>query len=328
MKKLNILLIALLSPIVMWAQQGINYQAVVRDGAGAILVNQSITAGFDIEQTTAGGTVVYSENHAVTTNAYGLINVIIGEGTLVSGDFTTIDWGADKYFVAVSIDGTLMGTTEFKWVPYSLHAQQMTNIKPNTANADVEITSTDAHAVVSIRPTTATTNDSSTLFLGEGSIPENGMAITYDGVANQMRISGGTQTIPYMGPYLTIERDSGKSTFTKGIVVEETTSTPAPNTTYGNSGPLAYGFIAGINILTDYGITSFTNTTTGEYIITLDNSFVGDPVVIATALNFSSDTEIITYESASSNTITIRIVDENNVAINSNFSFVVYGIAQ
>lgn len=328
MKRLNILLIALLSPLFMWAQQGINYQAVVRDGAGLISSSQSISAEFEIQQTTAGGTVVYSETHAVTTSSYGLINIIIGEGTVVSGDFTTIDWGVDKYFVAVSIDGNLMGTTEFKWVPYSLHAQQMTNIKPNTANADLEMTSTDEHAVVSIRPTASTSGDSSTLFLGEGTIPENGMSITYDGVNDEMRISGSNISVPDYGSHLTIERNSGKSTFAKGVEVTETTSSPVPNTTYGNSGPLAYGYVAGTALVTDYGVTSILNPATGTFTITIDNDWVGYPVVVATSLNAVTDTEIVTYSTNGTNEISIKIVDENNTGINSNFSFVIYGIAQ
>ena len=221
-----------------------------------------------------------------------------------------------------------MGTTEFKWVPYSLHAQQMTNIKPNTAVADLEMTSTDAHALVSIRPTNATTNDSSTLFLGEGSIAGNGMGITYNGVSNQMSVYGSTFTNSYAGPHLTIDRDSGKSTFSTGVVVNETTATPAPNTVYGNSGPLAYGYVGGTTLVTDYGITSVTSTVTGVYEIILDNSWVTAPAIICTSFNNGLDTELVTYNTTGTNTITVRIVDENNTAVNSNFSIVVYGIAQ
>lgn len=318
----------LLSPLLMWAQDGINYQAVVRDAGGLVMANQSVTADFKILQTSATGTVVYEETHAPTTNEFGLINVVIGEGSVVTGTFDAINWGSDIYFLDITLNGTNVGTVEFKWVPYALHAKTLTNVTPNTANADVEITSADDYALVHIHPNGATTNDSSTLFLGEGSTPENGMALTYDGVGNTLKIIGSTFADNYMGPYLIIDRDSGTSTFTKGVEVQETTTAPAPNTVYGNSGPLAYCYISGATLITDFGVTSVTSSSTGVYNIIIDNDWTGSPVIIATSLNTSSDTEIITYSFSGTNSITVRIVDENNTPTDSNFSVVVYGVAQ
>ncbi len=328
MKKFKLLLIALVSPLFMWAQNGLNYQAVVRDGSGNLLLNQAVVAGFKILESTSAGTVIYEETHNVTTNDYGLVNAIIGEGTVVSGDFTTIDWGANQHFLAISIDGNTMGTIEFKSVPYSLHAQTLTNIKTNTTVADIEITSTDEYATLHIRPTANSSNDSSAIFLSEGSTSENGMAITYNGVSNALKISGRTFGSPYIGPYLTIKRDSGISTFSKGVVINETTSTPTPNTTYGNSGPLAYGYINGAGVVTDFGIASVANLSTGVYEIVLDNNWVGSPVVVCTSFNNTPLSEVITYNFSGTNTITVRIVNQTNTAVNSNFSLVVYGIAQ
>lgn len=327
MKKMKLLLLALISPVMMWAQQGVNYQAVVRDGAGDVMLNTQVATNFKIRQTSAAGTIVYEEDHSPTTNDYGLINVVIGEGSTVSGVFADIDWGSDTYFLDITIDGNNLGAIEFKSVPYAYHANSMTNIRANTADGDVQMTSDDNYAVLHINPTANTTNDSSAIFLGEGTNAGNGMHITYDGVANEMRIAGSTNAYPYMGPFLTIERDNGTSTFSKGVVVEETTSTPAPNTNYGNSGPLAYGYFSGTIISTDYGIASITSSGTGVYEVVLDNAWSGSPVVIATSLNNSSDTETITYNTTSNNTVTVRIVDENNTPVASNFSLVVYGVA-
>ncbi len=39
-----------------------------------------------------------------TTTANGLIILNIGEGTVVSGDFATIDWGSDDHFLNVQIN--------------------------------------------------------------------------------------------------------------------------------------------------------------------------------------------------------------------------------
>ncbi len=43
-------------------------------------------------------------------HGFGLMNLNIGAGTVVSGDFTTIDWSADTYFIKIEMDIT-GGTT-------------------------------------------------------------------------------------------------------------------------------------------------------------------------------------------------------------------------
>ena len=327
MKNLGILLLTLLCPILIFSQQGINYQAVVRDGTGALMTNQNITVAFSIIKTSASGTTVYSENQNPLTDDNGLINVVIGDGTPSSGTFANIDWGADRHFLKIKINGTTMGTIEFQYVPYSLYAQSLTNIKTNTSVADLEMTSDDNHASVHIRPTATGNGDNSSIFFGEGSTADYGMAITYDGLANDLMISGSNLN-GVIGTSLTINRDNSTATFTNGVEVGETTQTPSGNVVYGNSLPIAYGSIAGTTINTDFGITSVTNGSTGVFEIILDNNFVGAPVVIATSFNNSSDTEIITYNYSGTNTITVRVVDESNNAINSNFSIVVFGTIQ
>ena len=106
-----------------------NYQAVIRDGSSNIVANQSVGIRIDILQGSASGTSVYQETFTTTTNAYGSIAIQIGTGTVVSGTFSTIDWGANSYFVetAVDISGgnnySTISTTQFVSVPYALYAK-------------------------------------------------------------------------------------------------------------------------------------------------------------------------------------------------------------
>ena len=108
-----------------FSQNGINYKAIVKDNTGAVVANTLIQVEFAILQGMAQA-IVYTEGHIPTTDANGLIILNIGEGTLISGDFTIIDWGSDEHFLNVKINtgGGLvdMGTTEFKSVPYANHA--------------------------------------------------------------------------------------------------------------------------------------------------------------------------------------------------------------
>ncbi|WP_299680983.1 tail fiber domain-containing protein [uncultured Dokdonia sp.] len=108
--------------------QSINYKAIIRDDTGTILANDLVIIQFTILE---GATNVYSENHTPTTDANGLVILNIGEGAVLSGDYTTIDWATTDHFLNVQINtgGGLvdMGTTQFLSVPYALHAQTAEN---------------------------------------------------------------------------------------------------------------------------------------------------------------------------------------------------------
>lgn len=136
MKKLFTLLICLvwiINNVSAQTPDSFNYQAVVRNNSGQIIVNQAVGFQISILQSTATGTVVYSETHAVQTNAFGLVNFEIGQGIVVSGAFSTINWGSDKYFVKIELDATNsgtfaeMGTSQLLAVPYALYAKQAGN---------------------------------------------------------------------------------------------------------------------------------------------------------------------------------------------------------
>ena len=111
--------------------QGMNYQTVIRDG-NTLLQNQSVQLKFSVLEDGAFP-AVYQETHAVATNDYGLVNLIIGQGTVNVGDFNAIDWGNHTYFLKVELDngtGFLdMGTTQFVSVPYSLFAKKAAEVE-------------------------------------------------------------------------------------------------------------------------------------------------------------------------------------------------------
>jgi hypothetical protein len=77
----------------------------------------------------SSGISQYSELHSANTGALGIVNLVIGNGTGKEGDLTTIDWGADTYYLKVEIDKTGgisytdMGTTQLLSVPYALFAK-------------------------------------------------------------------------------------------------------------------------------------------------------------------------------------------------------------
>ncbi len=130
MKKI-FLIIAFLSTCLFSFSQAphkINYQGVARDNAGVELAGQAIGLKIFIRQSAPNGTIVYSETHATTTNQFGLFNIEIGGGTLVSGSMT-INWAAGPYYVEVAMDATggttylSLGTSQLLSVPYALYAE-------------------------------------------------------------------------------------------------------------------------------------------------------------------------------------------------------------
>ena len=131
MHKFYTFLAAILLTATTFAQtpEKMSYQAVVRDSGDALVTNQAVGMQISILQTTATGTAVYVETQTPTTNVNGLVTLEIGTGSVVSGDFTTIDWSADSYFIKTETDPTggtsytITGTSQLLSVPYALHAK-------------------------------------------------------------------------------------------------------------------------------------------------------------------------------------------------------------
>jgi len=118
-----------LSTVFAQSPKAFKYQAVARDAGGSVLANHIVNFRISILKSSMSGTAVYVETQKDTTNQFGLANLKIGMGTLVSGSFTTINWGNDQYFVKIEMDangGTSfqnMGTSQLLSVPYALYSE-------------------------------------------------------------------------------------------------------------------------------------------------------------------------------------------------------------
>src|SRR5574344_1886964 len=133
MKKIITLVFVALLTAIVWAQspQKMSYQAVIRDASNNLVSNTAVAMQISILQGSTEGTAVYVETQEPTTNDNGLVSFEIGAGTLVSGDFTTIDWANGPYFVKTETDPdgatggiayTITGTSQLLSVPYALYA--------------------------------------------------------------------------------------------------------------------------------------------------------------------------------------------------------------
>jgi hypothetical protein len=133
MKRIYIyLLVSLIciSNLLSQPPQSFNYQTVVRNSKGDIIANKAVAFRISILKGNVTGEAVYVETQLPTTNAFGLVNLEVGKGTLVSGSIININWGIDNYYFQTEIDTTgntnyvLMGTTQLLSVPYALYAEK------------------------------------------------------------------------------------------------------------------------------------------------------------------------------------------------------------
>ena len=147
MKNLFTLFAIVISAIFMaQAPNLLSYQAVVRNAANQLVINQNVGVKFSILKSSATGAVVYAETQNSTTNSNGLFTTNIGSGTVISGSMASINWANDVYFIKSEIDlaggsnYTITGTQQLLSVPYALNAK---NGIPNGGTANQVLAKVD-----------------------------------------------------------------------------------------------------------------------------------------------------------------------------------------
>lgn len=156
MKKITLALLLLSSFTILFAQapQKMNYQSVIRKTDGTLLANTLVGIRTSILLGSATGTASYVETQTITTNPNGLATIEIGGGTVITGTFVGIDWGAGSHFIKTEIDPaggtnyTISGTSQLLSVPYALYAGN----SQNKGKTSIVITGdiTDAQAATKI----------------------------------------------------------------------------------------------------------------------------------------------------------------------------------
>jgi len=134
MKKIALLLILLTAFVAKAQTDGLSYQAVIIDpneqelpgvnATGNILPNADVTLRFTILN--ESGNVEYKETQDTRTDAYGMVNLIIGQGNaLTANRFTDIFWGGSRkdLQVEVKLYGQYadLGKNKLTFVPYAYH---------------------------------------------------------------------------------------------------------------------------------------------------------------------------------------------------------------
>ena len=185
--------------------QKFNYQAVVRNNTGVIITNQNISVKAEILDSNINS-VLYSETHAVTTNAQGLFSLQIGNGIVKSGLFVNIDWSAGNRYIRTSVDLTggtnyqLMGTSQLLSVPYALYSKEVT-VKVSVSGDTVQIGNKKI-----IIPGTSNANP-----VIDSLYPKDGLVAFYPFSGNANDASGNGNDLQVNGPVLTTGRNGANN---------------------------------------------------------------------------------------------------------------------
>ncbi len=224
-EKFTIFLFFLFSIFTTQAQDAFRYQAVARDSSGTPLSNQLIGVQIGIILNTESNAPIYVETHVVKSNDYGVFNLDIGLGYIITGDFETIDWSQKSFIkVEIDLDGgsnyTLTSLSELLSVPKALYAESAKrivggfglNVKDFGAIGDGETDDTEAFELALIEAEslgaklfipsgiykiskTLTIGDGVSL-IGEGpgsvplETPNNGSLLRYEGNKYAIKIDG------------------------------------------------------------------------------------------------------------------------------------------
>jgi len=130
--RITIIIYSILSAALLLAQapQHFKYIAVARDDVGNILVNQDIGLRISIVDGGVDGTEDYIETHQLKSNQSGVIEIIIGAGTVEKGALDKVNWEQGSFHIKIEMDSRggndykVAGTSQLLPVPYTLYAEK------------------------------------------------------------------------------------------------------------------------------------------------------------------------------------------------------------
>ena len=123
--------------LLMAQQGGFHYQAALRDASGGILANKEVQLRISIGE---GTNVFFEENHQVTTNSFGILNLSVGANA--GGGLAEVPWGMPGLSMQIELnDGSgfrTLGRAPMMPVPYALFAGEAENM--NFSIEEIQLT--------------------------------------------------------------------------------------------------------------------------------------------------------------------------------------------
>ncbi len=295
-----------------------NYQAVVRNVSGEIIANQPVSFRISILEGSPQGETAYSETHTVSTNQFGLANLVIGKGENTSGIFDPGGWGVIDHFIKVEIKtegGTTflhMGTSQLLSVPYAFHAQTVANDQVDDADADPSneiqtISLSETLLSLSKGGGNVTLPSGSGLWTGSGSNiyrtsgnvgigtsnPLSLLSVGGDGALNAVIYGNATDGLYYGGHFFTDHFSgkavSGEATSEQGTGVHGASSGANGWGVYGyasgSEGRGVYGFASGSSAFAGY----FSGNVYMDKLVGIGTTVPETPLTVHTTTQFDPE---------------------------------------
>ncbi len=142
--KLSVLFLFYNLSVLAQVPKGINYQGVARLATGTPIASKTISIKISLLQNSPTGSVEYAETHQPTTNEFGLFTLVIGQGTVSTGNFEFISWANGNKWLQIEMDPdgasnySLIGSQQLMSVPYSYYAQYAGNSLKAGAGLTIE----------------------------------------------------------------------------------------------------------------------------------------------------------------------------------------------
>lgn len=214
MKNFLLSLILITTSVFLFAQtpNQFKYQAVLRNADGTIMTEENVTVIVSIVKSDLT-TRVFNETHNTSTNTLGLINLNIGSIEDLSG----IDWSDDEYFIEISVNGTIIGTTQLLSVPYALHAKTAENFTGTITENDPVYLASEATNITSDDITNL--NNLSGINTGDQDLSGLATQAALEDTASEIRAD-----IPDVSGFLTSETDPVYSAWDKNY--DDISNTP------------------------------------------------------------------------------------------------------
>lgn len=112
MKKILYIVVASISMIATSAKAQIGYQVSLLNTATGE-PRAGVTVDANITITDSKGGVVHTSTQRATTNDFGVLSLTVGD----ADTFKKVDTGKLPFFIAVAVDGTLIGKSQILSVP-------------------------------------------------------------------------------------------------------------------------------------------------------------------------------------------------------------------
>tara|TARA_B110000238_G_scaffold101265_1_gene110345 strand:+ start:961 stop:3198 length:2238 start_codon:yes stop_codon:yes gene_type:complete len=198
LNKLSFILLFCITTLNFYCQtDGFSYQAVILDPSQeklelpgvddpyAFLIDKALDMRFTI--TNSNGVTEYQEIHSTKTDNFGMVNLIIGNGSPTLGVFTEIFWdGKPKEFlVEVKIESYFdpMSNQDLLYIPYALHRELIATKTTNLFDSLI-VNSGSPSLLSGILTVDGATNLNNTLSVNNGSLTTLTGDLIVDGTTN------------------------------------------------------------------------------------------------------------------------------------------------